>query len=109
MGRWKNRIRQRVPEFTSETDERMKMLVNSCISKVDYHSQKSMYILSDIVFPQVFAFVVKCDSSVWGKFNWSKLTTVALANFYDAELVCHAHRHGVRVVKLGRLKCTFVI
>lgn len=50
---------------------------------------------------EVFAFVVKCDASVWGKFNWSKLTTVALANFYDAELVCHAHQHGVRVVKLG--------
>ena len=35
VGRWKYRIRQRVPEFTSERDERMKMLVNSCISEVD--------------------------------------------------------------------------
>lgn len=50
---------------------------------------------------EVFAFVVKCNASVWGKFNWSKLTTVALANFYDTDLVCHAHQHGVRVVKLG--------
>ena len=28
-------MRQRVPEFTSKGDERMKMLVNSCISEVD--------------------------------------------------------------------------
>ncbi|KAK8397859.1 hypothetical protein O3P69_004572 [Scylla paramamosain] len=55
---------------------------------------------------EVFAFVVKCDASVWGKFDWSKLTTVALANFYDAELICHAHQHGVRVVKLGNFPTT---
>ena len=28
-------MRQRVPEFTSESDERMKILVKSCISEVD--------------------------------------------------------------------------
>lgn len=61
-----------------------------------------------IIFPtQVFAFVLKCDASVWGKFDWTKLTTVAVANFYDAELMCHAHQQGVRVVKLGMAKnCT---
>lgn len=57
---------------------------------------------SSFTFTQVFAFVLQCNASVWGKFNWSKLTTVALANFYDADLVCHAHQHGVRVVKLGK-------
>ena len=35
IGRWKNRQRKRVPEFTSVKDERMKILVNSCIRKVD--------------------------------------------------------------------------
>ncbi|MPC11164.1 Di-N-acetylchitobiase [Portunus trituberculatus] len=50
---------------------------------------------------EVFAFVAKCDASVWGKFDWSKLTTVALFNFYDAELVCYAHQQGAQVVKLG--------
>lgn len=55
---------------------------------------------------EVFAFVVKCDASVWGKFNWSKITTVGLANFYDAELVCHAHQHGAQVVKLGNFPTT---
>ena len=35
VGRGKYRIRKRVPEFTSRREERMKMLVNSCISEVD--------------------------------------------------------------------------
>ena len=32
IGKWKNRQRKRVPEFTSE---RVKILVNSCIRKMD--------------------------------------------------------------------------
>ena len=35
MGRWKYRSRERVPEFTRERDERLKILVNSCIREVD--------------------------------------------------------------------------
>ena len=35
MGRWKNRQRKRVPEFISVRDERVKILVNSCIRKMD--------------------------------------------------------------------------
>lgn len=50
---------------------------------------------------QVFAFVLKCDASVWSKFDWTKLTTIAIAGFYDPHLVCFAHQHGVKVVKLG--------
>ncbi|XP_063604332.1 di-N-acetylchitobiase-like isoform X1 [Penaeus indicus] len=50
---------------------------------------------------EVFAFVLKCDSSVWSKFDWTKLTTIAIAGFYDPHLVCFAHQHGVKVVKLG--------
>ena len=41
VGRWKYRIRERVPEFTSERDERMKMLVNSYISEVDRIGMRS--------------------------------------------------------------------
>ena len=33
IGRWKNRLRKRVPELTSVRDERVKILVNSCIKK----------------------------------------------------------------------------
>ena len=35
MVRWKNRQRKRVPEFTSVRDERVKILVNSYIRKMD--------------------------------------------------------------------------
>ena len=35
IGRWKNIYRKRVPEFTSVRDERMKILVNSCIRKMN--------------------------------------------------------------------------
>lgn len=52
---------------------------------------------------EIFAFVLKCDGSVWGKFNWTKLTTIGIAGFYDSSLVCHAHHHGVKVVKLGNI------
>ncbi|RWS07308.1 Di-N-acetylchitobiase-like protein [Dinothrombium tinctorium] len=46
----------------------------------------------------VFTFVLPVNRSVWQKFNWNKLTTIALAGFVDRELICHAHRKGVRVV-----------
>lgn len=62
------------------------------------HVQK---FLAKLQKSQVFAFVLKCDPSVWGRFNWSKLTTVALVGFYDTDLLCHAHEHGVQVVKLS--------
>ena len=35
IGRWKYRGRKRVPEFTRERDERLRLLVNSCIREVD--------------------------------------------------------------------------
>ena len=35
IGRWKYRGRERVPEFTRERDERLRRLVNSCITEVD--------------------------------------------------------------------------
>ena len=34
-GRWKYKSRERVPEFTKESDERLRILVNSCIRAVD--------------------------------------------------------------------------
>ena len=35
IGRWKYRSRERVPEFTRERDERLRILVYSCIREVD--------------------------------------------------------------------------
>lgn len=52
---------------------------------------------------EVFAFVLSCNSSVWGKFNWTKLTTIALVGFKDTELTCFAHSEGVKVVTLANI------
>ena len=35
IGRWKNRQRKRVPELTIVRDRTVKILVNSCIRKMD--------------------------------------------------------------------------
>ena len=51
----------------------------------------------------MYAFVTRCDKSVWSQYDWTKLTTIALAGFYDAELVCFAHQNKVKVVNLGKL------
>jgi len=48
--------------------------------------------------PELFAFMHQCNNSVWGKFDWQKLTTISLLNFFDEEVLCHAHSHGVKVV-----------
>lgn len=61
-----------------------------------------MILILLLLATQVFAFVLNCNASVWGKFNWSKLSTIAIVGFYESDLVCHAHHHGVRVVKLGK-------
>lgn len=50
---------------------------------------------------EVFAFVVQCNSTVWTKFDWTKLTTIALSGFLDDDLTRHAHQNGVKVVKLA--------
>jgi hypothetical protein len=50
---------------------------------------------------QVFAFVLECNSSVWSKFDWEKLTTIVMFNFYDIDLLKHAHDNGVIVAKMG--------
>lgn len=53
---------------------------------------------------QVFVFASESNSSVWQKYDWDKLTTIVLVGWYDAELMCHAHSHKVRVVNLGKQK-----
>lgn len=52
---------------------------------------------------EVFAFVLDCEESVWSKFGWDKLTTIALAGKPDADLICHAHDNGVGVVSLENI------
>lgn len=41
----------------------------------------------------------------WKSYNWSIVTTVATFGKYDAELMCHAHSVGARVVLKGKFIC----
>jgi len=43
-----------------------------------------------------------CDQKIWKTFDWNKLTTLAVSDCYDSELVCLAHQHNVRVVLFGK-------
>lgn len=46
----------------------------------------------------------------WKSYNWSMVTTLAMFGKYDAELMCHAHSKGARVVLKGiflPLHCLF--
>ncbi|KAF2356425.1 Glycoside hydrolase family 18 catalytic domain [Trinorchestia longiramus] len=52
---------------------------------------------------ELFAFVLECDSTVWSKFDWVKLTTIVMFNFYDSELLVHAHSNGVKVAKKAEM------
>ncbi|KAJ7380314.1 hypothetical protein OS493_011036 [Desmophyllum pertusum] len=36
--------------------------------------------------------------NVWRKYDWTKVTTIALFRPWDDELMCEAHKRGVRVV-----------
>ena len=52
----------------------------------------------------MFAFVLNTTKSTWLTFDWKKLTTIVLFDFIDAELVCHAHQHNVRVLHNGECR-----
>lgn len=46
-------------------------------------------------------FVFDVGGKTWKSYNWSMVTTVATFGKYDAELMCHAHSKGARVVLKG--------
>jgi len=46
---------------------------------------------------EVFAFLLKTETSVWSKLPWQRITTVCLAGWLDPALVETAHKHGVKV------------
>lgn len=57
------------------------------------------YLCGPSVFFQVFVFDV--GGKTWKSYNWSMVTTLAMFGKYDAELMCHAHSKGARVVLKG--------
>ncbi|XP_070565593.1 di-N-acetylchitobiase-like [Ptychodera flava] len=48
---------------------------------------------------EVYAFSV--SPKTWKHYDWSKLTTVVMFGYYDAELMCFAHSQNVKVVFKG--------
>ncbi|CDQ61384.1 unnamed protein product [Oncorhynchus mykiss] len=43
-------------------------------------------------------FVFDVGKKAWKSYDWGKVTTVAAFGKYDAELMCHAHSKGARLV-----------
>ena len=53
--------------------------------------------------PEVYAFDPGTSQEVWQHLDWSSITTIAFAGPAPIELVCDAHRRGVRAVVLTGL------
>lgn len=54
-------------------------------------------------------FVFDVGGKTWKSYNWSIVTTVATFGKYDAELMCHAHSVGARVVLKGDVRLTDIV
>ncbi|XP_060889628.1 di-N-acetylchitobiase [Labrus mixtus] len=54
-------------------------------------------------------FVFDVGGKTWKSYNWSMVTTVAVFGKYDAELMCHAHSNGARVVLKGDVPLSYIV
>ncbi|KAI3368255.1 hypothetical protein L3Q82_007975 [Scortum barcoo] len=54
-------------------------------------------------------FVFDVGGKTWKSYNWSMVTTVATFGKYDAELMCHAHSKGARVVLKGDVPLSDIV
>ncbi|KAM9761352.1 di-N-acetylchitobiase [Menidia menidia] len=54
-------------------------------------------------------FVFDVGGKTWKSYNWSMVTTVAAFGKYDAELMCHAHSKGARVVLKGDVPLSYIV
>ncbi|XP_061681733.1 di-N-acetylchitobiase isoform X2 [Syngnathoides biaculeatus] len=54
-------------------------------------------------------FVFDVGGKTWKSYNWSVVTTVATFGKFDAELMCHAHSNGARVVLKGDVHLAYVV
>jgi hypothetical protein len=53
--------------------------------------------------PEIFTFGPGTTPEVWQRLDWTSITTIAFAGPAPRDLVCDAHRRGVRVVVLTGL------
>lgn len=54
-------------------------------------------------------FVFDIGGKTWKSYNWSMVSTVAMFGKYDAELMCHAHSKGARVVLKGDVPLSDIV
>ncbi|XP_056132397.1 di-N-acetylchitobiase [Lampris incognitus] len=54
-------------------------------------------------------FVFDVGGKKWQSYNWSMVTTVAAFGKYDAELMCHAHSKGARLVLKGDVPLSYIV
>ncbi|CAG08076.1 unnamed protein product, partial [Tetraodon nigroviridis] len=54
-------------------------------------------------------FVFDVGGKTWKSYNWSMVTTLAMFGKYDAELMCHAHSKGARVVLKGDVPLSHIV
>ena len=50
---------------------------------------------------QVFVFSLSAGRSSWERYDWDRLTTVVMVGYTDVQLVCTAHKYGVRAITIG--------
>ncbi|XP_017269019.1 di-N-acetylchitobiase [Kryptolebias marmoratus] len=54
-------------------------------------------------------FVFDVGGKEWQSYNWTVVTTVAAFGKYDAELMCHAHSKGARLVLKGDVPISSIV
>lgn len=65
--------------------------------------------MASLTSKEVFAFMNGCKKEVWSTFDWNKLTTLAVSDCFDPELICFAHQHHVRVVLFGACPTNYLL
>lgn len=50
---------------------------------------------------ELYGLVLNSTVKDWATYNFSKLTTIVMIDFFDIELVCMAHSYDVRVLTRG--------
>merc|ERR1711990_903763 len=72
------------------SDENMRRLFLFCLTLSS--------IFLNIGSTQVFTFLLKTESWLWRKLDWSKVTVICYAGWVDEELTRFAHQKNVSVV-----------
>ncbi|GAB1598697.1 di-N-acetylchitobiase-like [Argonauta hians] len=50
---------------------------------------------------EVFVFSVNPSEKSWLKYDWEKVTSIVTFGYMNTKLMCHAHKHNVKVIHLA--------